>query len=648
LVYALVLFAINYALVAFFLPVPTQRVNIPYTLFAQQVQAANVAAITATGDTIQGRFKQPVSYTPPTTNTAVQVTAFATVQPTFSDPNLLTDLEQQGVIVNATSLDQAIPWWENLLLSFGPTILLIGGFVWLTNRQGQMGGAGGLFGIGRSRATRYDAQDQKRRITFSDVAGIDEARDELVEIVDFLKDPRKYTRLGGTVPKGVLLVGLPGTGKTLLARAVAGEANVPFFSMGASEFVEMIVGVGASRVRDLFKQARAAAPAIIFIDELDAIGRARGGPAGFGANSEQEQTLNQILTEMDGFSSTEAVIVLAATNRSDVLDQALLRPGRFDRRVIVQPPDKTGREAILKVHTRNVPLASDTSLAEVAASTPGLVGADLRNLVNEAALLAARRGKDTVQQKDFMDALEKIILGPARPIVLSPEERERVAYHESGHTILGLILPGADPVHRVTIQPHGQALGVTYQQPADDRHNYDESYLRGRIIGAMGGRAGEEVVYGTRTTGSESDMQQATSIARQMITRWGMSDKLGPVTLAGSSDGQPGESQPDMGAAGWRPYSEDTARLIDAEIRRVLDESYADALRLLRNRRHELDALASALLAHETLDEQEILAVTGSKQLDSLRPAPVPAAREVRPTSPSSAQVAVGRTSRMS
>ena len=610
LIYALVLFALNYSIVTLFLPPSTsQRANIPYTLFTQQVQASNVAQITAQGDQIQGSFKQPVTYTPAGSTQAAQVTAFATVQPTFADPNLLPELEQQGVVVNATSLDQTTPWWLNLLLGFGPTILLIGGFMWLSSRaQGQMGGAGGLFGMGRSRATRYDpTSDQKHRITFNDVAGIDDAKQELEEIVDFLRDPPKYTRLGGTVPKGVLLVGPPGTGKTLLARAVAGEANVPFFSMGASEFVEMIVGVGASRVRDLFKQARDASPAIIFIDELDAIGRARGGPAGFGANSEQEQTLNQILTEMDGFTTTDAVIVLAATNRPDVLDQALLRPGRFDRRVIVQPPDRVGREAILKVHTRGVPLASDANLAQVAASTPGLVGADLRNLVNEAALLAARRNEDAVHQTDFVDALEKIVLGPARPIILTSQERERVAYHAGGHAVLGLILPGADPVNRVTIQPHGQALGVTYQQPTDDRHNYDETYLRGRIIGALGGRAAEELIYKTRTTGAESDMQQATTIARQMVTRWGMSDRLGPVTLAASDGGMVPEQEPQSTTPTWRAYSDDTARLIDAEIRRVLDESYASAVQLLDAHRSELSALASALLVHETLDEQEIL-----------------------------------------
>src|SRR5579864_7346120 len=481
----LAILIVNVVSATFLLPSGPQRVDVPYTLFKQQVEAANVAEIASRGDTIQGTFRQPVAVPPSTPGApTLNATDFATVTPAFADPGLETLLEQQGAVINARSLDQPANPLLSLLLGFGPTVLLIGAFLWLSGRfANAAGGSGGIFSFGRSRAKRYDqAAAGVARITFADVAGIDEAKGELVEVVDFLKEPTKYTRLGGAVPKGVLLVGPPGTGKTLLARAVAGEANVPFFSMGASEFVEMIVGVGASRVRDLFKQAREAAPAIIFIDELDAIGRVRGGPAGFGTNSEQEQTLNQILTEMDGFSSSEAVIVLAATNRSDVLDQALLRPGRFDRRVIVHPPDRAGREAILKVHTRNVPLAPETSLLQVAGSTPGLVGADLRNLVNEAALLAARRGEDTVHQKDFSDALEKIILGPARPIVLSPEERERVAYHEGGHAILGLILPGADPVHRVTIQPHGQALGVTYQQPQDDRHNYDEAYLRSTVI----------------------------------------------------------------------------------------------------------------------------------------------------------------------
>jgi cell division protease FtsH len=444
-------------------------------------------------------------------------------------------------------------------------------------------------------------------VTFQDVAGIDEAENELVEVVDFLRDPQKYTRLGGTAPKGVLLVGSPGTGKTLLARAVAGEAGVPFFSMSASEFVEMIVGVGASRVRDLFKQAREQAPAIIFIDELDSIGRARGNLSGFGGTSEHEQTLNQILTEMDGFSSREGIIVLAATNQPDVLDRALLRPGRFDRRVVVNPPDKTGREAILKVHTRPVPLAPEVSLTELAAATPGLTGADLRNLVNEAALLAARRDRQQVMHKDFLDALEKIVLGPERPLVLSRADRERIAYHEGGHAILGLVVPGADPVHRVTIVPRGQALGVTYQRPDADRYNYPEQYLRARIVGMLGGRAAEEVVYGTRTTGAENDIEQATNLARGMVTRWGMSDRLGMVQLAPAANRFLGGAP--SGAP--REISEATAQVVDEEVRRIIAECHDQALGLLRVHRGALDALATALLERETLDEREILTVTG-------------------------------------
>jgi cell division protease FtsH len=633
----IVVLILNYLLVQLFLPErPQQRIDVPYTFFKAQVVADNVSEVTSRGDTIQGTFKAPVSY-PPDQPNAPSSMLFQTVQPQFADTGLETLLEQHGVTINAHSLDEARPWWQTLLLSFGPTLLLIGLFFWISSRAAsQLGGAGGPFGLGRSRAKRYDqTTDGAPRITFADVAGIDEAKEELVEIVDFLRDPSKYTRLGGAVPKGVLLVGAPGTGKTLLARAVAGEANVPFFSMGASEFVEMIVGVGASRVRDLFKDAREAAPAIIFIDELDAIGRARGAGS-FGGNDEREQTLNQILTEMDGFSSREGVIVLGATNRPDVLDPALLRPGRFDRRVTVNPPDKVGREAILKVHTRGVPLASDVDLKILAASTPGLVGADLRNLVNEAALLAARRSEDRVHQKDFLDALEKLVLGPARNLVMSPAEKERVAYHEGGHTILGLLVPGADPVNRVTIMPRGQALGVTYQRPQDDRHNYSEEYLRARITGAMGGRAAEEVVYGGRTTGAENDMQQATDLARQMVTRWGMSEKLGPVTLAPREDPfLRGDTFGGFGAG--KPYSEATAQVIDAEVERILQQGYAEGMQLLRAHRDALDRLARALLEQETLDEQEIIRVTEITPAPRgtevpLAPVPVAAFSEARPT----------------
>ena len=636
----LLVLVLNYLIVQVFLPErPNPRIDVPYTYFKQQVISDNVSEVTSQGDSIQGTFKNAITYPADSSQGQQQTsTLFETVQPQFADTGLETLLEQHNVVINAHSLDQPRSWWQTLLLSFGPTLLLIGLFFWISSRAAsQMGGSGGPFGLGRSRAKRYDqTNDGAARITFADVAGIDEAKQELEEVVDFLKEPSKYTRLGGAVPKGVLLIGSPGTGKTLLARAVAGEANVPFFSMGASEFVEMIVGVGASRVRDLFKQAREAAPAIIFIDELDAIGRARGTGA-FGGNDEREQTLNQILTEMDGFSSREGVIVLAATNRPDVLDQALLRPGRFDRRVTVNPPDKNGREAILKVHTRGVPLATDVDLKIVASSTPGLVGADLRNLVNEAALMAARRSEDKVHQSDFLDALEKLVLGPARNVVMSPAERERVAYHEGGHTILGLLVPGADPVNRVTIMPRGQALGVTYQRPEDDRHNYSEEYLRARITGAMGGRAAEEVVYGGRTTGAENDIQQATDLARQMVTRWGMSEKLGPVTLAPRDDPfLQGNSYPGFGTS--KPYSEDTAKIVDDEVERILQECYANGVQLLREHRDALDRLASALLEHETLDEKEILRVTQLKPAPRTNeaplasvPAPAAAFSETRP-----------------
>jgi cell division protease FtsH len=509
-------------------------------------------------------------------------------------------LEQKGVVIKA--LDQGGPAWFTLLVGFGPTLLLIAGFVWLSRRAAAAGG-GGLFGLGKSRAKRYS--EAQPTVTFDDVAGIDEAENELTEIVDFLKHPAKYQRLGGTMPKGVLLVGAPGTGKTLLARAIAGQAGVPFFSLSASEFIEMIVGVGASRVRDLFKQAREAAPSIIFIDELDAIGRARGSGATLGGHDEREQTLNQILTEMDGFDSREGVIVLAATNRADVLDPALLRPGRFDRRVVVQRPDRAGRAAILKVHTKRVLLAPDVSLERIAAETPGLVGAELRNLVNEAALLAARKGASAVRAEDFTEALEKITLGPARNILLNAVDRERTAYHEAGHALLALLVPGNDPVHRVSIVPRGMALGATYQLPSDDRTSYAEDYLRARITSTLGGRAAEQLVYGVVTSGAENDLQHVTEIARHMVLRWGMSEKLGPISFVAPRDeGLPPAFQS-------QPYSEATSELIDAEVRRIVEECHRDADRLLAEHRDKLERLAQALLKAESLDEQEIRGVTG-------------------------------------
>jgi len=620
----LAILAANFLLIRYFFPSANAPVKVPYTLFKQEVVKKNVRDTYSRGESITGHFRTPVVYRSPRDSASgakpKPVTSFATTLPAFVDPGLETLLIENGVQISAEPIDEGGSPLTTLLFGFGPTILLFLFYFWIFRRAQQAGGIGGgmLGGLGKSSARRFD-QTQDARVTFDDVAGIDEAENELVELVDFLRDPGKYTRLGGTAPKGVLLVGAPGTGKTLLARAVAGEANVPFFSMSGSEFVEMIVGVGAARVRDLFKQAREHAPAIIFIDELDSIGRARGQTV-IGGSSEQEQTLNQILTEMDGFSSREGIIVLAATNQPDVLDRALLRPGRFDRRVVVNLPDKNGREAILKVHTRRVPLAPDINLGEIAAATPGLAGADLRNLVNEAALLAARRDQNEVRPKDFFDALEKIVLGPERPLLMSRQDRERIAYHEGGHAILGLVVPGADPVHRVTIVPRGMALGVTYQRPDSDRYNYPEEYLRARIVGMLGGRAAEELVYGTKTTGAQNDIEQATTLARNMVTRWGMSDRVGLVQLAPREN--PYLASLD-GYGGPKTFSEETARIIDLEVQRIISECHDEATRLLSEHRRALDKLASALLERETLDEREILEVTGLPPAPALAMNPV-------------------------
>ncbi len=578
-----------------------QSVTIPYNVFIAQVGSGNVVSITATGDSITGTARTAISVAgqPKATN-------FVTQRPSFASDNLLAELLKQKVSILAEPPNPPAPVWETLLLDFGPTLLLVFGFIYLMRRSAALtgGGAGGILGrFGQSGARLFNPEEPKA--TFADVAGIDEVKAELVEIVDFLKKPEKYQRLGGTVPKGVLLIGAPGTGKTLLARAVAGEAGVPFFSISASEFIEAIVGVGAARVRDLFQKARAAAPAIVFIDELDAIGRSRSAGLRLGGNEEQEQTLNQILTEMDGFDPHEGVIVLAATNRADVLDAALLRPGRFDRRVTVPFPDRRGRSEILRIHTRHIPLGPDVNLDAIASQTAGTVGADLRNLANEAALAAARRDAAVVTQADFTAALEKVELGSERKLSLTPIDRERIAYHKSGHALLGLLLPGADPVRRVSIIPRGQALGVTVQTPVDDRFNYGEDYLRGRITGALGGRAAEQLVYGVITTGAEADLRSVTSIARQMVVRWGMSPKVGSLNYAEEGDGT-GQS-----LTITKPYSEETGALIDEEVKRISDECLAQAVELLTAHRDKLDKLVAALLEHDTLGEDEILRVTG-------------------------------------
>jgi len=598
------LLAINWIVSALLLG-PAPRTAVSYTFFVGQVDASNVKEITSTGDLIEGAFKREVTYTPDA-QPAEQVVRFTTQRPSFADDGLFQKLQATGVVVNAKPPDQPAPWWQQLLVGFGPTLLFLGLMVWLFRRSAAAaGGLGGIGGIGRSRAKLYQPEAGPRT-TFADVAGIDEVENEVMEIVDFLRDPDRYRRLGAQIPRGVLLSGPPGTGKTLLARAVAGEANVPFFSLSASEFIEMIVGVGASRVRDLFEQDKKVAPSIIFIDELDAIGRSRGGAQSIGGHDEREQTLNQILTEMDGFTGNEGVVVLAATNRPEILDAALLRPGRFDRRVTVSPPDLKGRRQILDVHIRGVPLAADVDLDDVAASTPGMVGADLKNLVNEAALLAARRNHDRVTAADFGDALEKVILGTARGIMLSPEDKERTAFHESGHALLGMLTPGADPVRKVSIIPRGQALGVTFQSPQTDRYGYSAKYLRGRIVGALGGRAAEDIVYGDMTTGAESDLEQVTRIARQMVGRWGMSQAIGPVSVLPP----PGQES---------PFSQDnvapaTKQLVDEEVRRIVDDCYAEAVATLREHRGQLDRLARTLLQHETLDEDEAYSAAGIRR----------------------------------
>jgi cell division protease FtsH len=585
---------------------PEKSTRVPYEpFFLDQVRAGNVQEISSENQTIQGTLKREARFTPEGDKKPVDVKRFDTEVPAFVQTDELTKLlDEKNVVTNAKPPDEGRSLLATILLGFGPTILLVVLFVWLM-RRASAGGALGSFGRSSARRVQPDAQN---RVTFDDVAGIDEAENELVEIVDFLRNPERYQKLGARIPRGVLLSGPPGTGKTLLARAVAGEAEAPFFSMAASEFVEAIVGVGASRVRDLFKTAKEAAPSIIFIDELDAIGRSRAAAGGFsGGHDEREQTLNQILTEMDGFEADTRVIVLAATNRPEILDQALLRPGRFDRRVAVSTPDRNGRLEILRIHTRSIPLAESVDLPQLAATTPGMTGADLALLVNEAALFAARREHTRVEMADFTDAIEKIILGTERAVVMSQADRERTAYHESGHALVGMLTPGADPVRKVSIIPRGQALGVTLSTPEADRYGYEREELRGKIKVMLGGRAAERVVYGEITTGAESDLQQLTQIARGMVGRWGMSDAVGPVTVAAS--GQQGPLLP-----GAQEVSDRTQELVDAEVRRIVEEAEIETVALLERERDRLEALAHALLEHETLDQPEAYAIAGVEQ----------------------------------
>jgi cell division protease FtsH len=571
--------------------------QLPYSSFYQQVQAGNVINATFQGQDITGNLRNALSLMDSNGNTVLTKQYHLTQLP-GGDPNLIALLNTYHVAYQAKPVADNTTLL-NIVFGFLPLILVFGFIFFLARRATK--GQQNVFSFGKSRAKVV--LEDKPSTTFADVAGVDEAKSDLVEVVEFLKTPQKFQRLGGKIPRGVLLVGPPGTGKTLLARAVAGEAGVPFFSMSGSEFVEVLVGVGASRVRDLFDQAKKAAPSIIFIDEIDAVGRQRG--TSINSNDEREQTLNQLLVEMDGFDTRQAVVVIAATNRPDGLDQALLRPGRFDRRVTVERPDWNGRLAILKIHARDVPLAKDVDLITIARATPGMVGADIANLVNEAALLAARRNLNAVTQNCFDDALDRILIGAERPLVLTEDDLNVVAYHEGGHALTGLLQDYVDPVTKVTIVPRGQALGVTQYTPLDDRYNYSKEYLEALLVTALGGRAAEQVAIGHITTGAENDLQRVTGIARQMVTRWGMSERLGTISFSQREDPFAGAAL----TAGPHEYSESTASIIDEEVNRIVKWAYDRAVSLLSEHIETLNVIARSLRLHETLDAKQLRAI---------------------------------------
>jgi cell division protease FtsH len=579
---------------------------VKFSEFMAQVESGQVSDVTITGNEIKGH--------------TVSREAFRTFAPLGYD-KLVDTLLSKKVTVNYQP-DQT-PTWANMLISWAPFLLLIGFWIFFM-RQMQSGGNKAL-SFGKSKAKLMASQQKK--VTFKDVAGVEEAKDELQEIIEFLREPQKFQKLGGRIPKGVLLMGPPGSGKTLLARAIAGEANVPFFSISGSDFVEMFVGVGASRVRDLFEQGKKNAPCIIFIDEIDAVGRHRGAGLG-GGHDEREQTLNALLVEMDGFESNDGVILIAATNRPDVLDPALLRPGRFDRRVVVSRPDVRGREGILQVHTRKIPLAEDVDISVLAKATPGFSGADLANLVNEAALMAARNNQKFVSMRDFESSKDKVLMGAERKsLIITDEEKKVTAYHEAGHALLASLVPHADPIHKVTIIPRGMALGVTQQLPTEEKHNWTKEQLEARIAVCMGGRIAEETNFNQITTGAQNDIEQATEMARKMVCEWGMSEALGPLTYGKK------EEQIFLGKEFNRhqDYSEATALKIDAEIRRIVSEQYDRATRILTENREVLVRVAEALLEHEVIDAPQLKQLLANEPL-TVKPAPkpTPPVREVR------------------
>jgi cell division protease FtsH len=584
--------------------------SVPYSVVSAQIDAGNVKEATITDSSIRVDLENPVYWNK--TDTVIETESGsgtvetdqlkATIPPVVQTNNqqLMDQLAAQDVVVNGEQRSSSL--WTGLLVSFLPILLFLGLILFMGRQMTR--GQQNVFGFGRSRARQHDPE--RPQVTFADVAGEEEAKRELTEVVDFLRNPAKYHQLGARLPRGVLLVGPPGTGKTLMARAVAGEAGVPFFSVSASEFVEMFVGVGASRVRDLFDKAKQNAPAIVFVDELDAVGRQRFAGLG-GSNDEREQTLNQMLVEMDGFETNQEVIVMAATNRPDVLDPALLRPGRFDRQVVIGLPDKSGREAVLNIHTRGLPLASDVDKSSLARGTTGFSGADLANLVNEAALTAARRNRKEITEADFEEALDKILLGTTRTGLMNPKEREVVAYHEAGHALVAHFTPGADPLRKVSIVPRGRALGVTVQMPEEDRHNYSRTFLDGRLAMLLGGRAAEMVVYDEVTTGAENDLKEASSLARRMVGLWGMSKELGPVYLG------TGEEHVFLGREIMqeKAYSDATANRLDSAVREMVESALDRAIKSTVEHRDKLDALVAALLEHETLDGKEVIAIFG-------------------------------------
>jgi cell division protease FtsH len=581
-----------------------KNTEINYSAFREQLREGNITQVTLSGDTIQGQFKQEITIPTEGQKEPPGITHFVTYIPSFGDDRLLELLEEQQVVIKTESQD-GIPW-ISILINFAPFLLLLIFFIPMLNRMRSQGQ--GFLTMMKSRARLYSKT--KESITFEDVAGLQSAKTELKEIIEFLKEPKRFQRLGGEIPRGVILVGPPGTGKTLLARAVAGEADVPFFSITGSNFMEMFVGVGASRVRDLFETAKQVAPSIVFIDELDSIGRRRGAGLG-GGHDEREQTLNQLLSELDGFEPNESVIVMAATNRPDILDPALLRPGRFDRRITVDSPALKDRKKILQIHARNKPLDEDVDLEKIARGTPGFSGADLENLLNEAALLAARKGKDRIQTEDVEEARDKVLMGLEREgLSLSEMEIEILSYHEGGHALLAVLLPNADPIHKVSIVPRGRSMGVTQQLPEGDKYIFSKEYLLDRLAVMMGGRAAEELIFRSTSSGAQDDLKQATQLARKMVLDWAMSDKLGPVALGSRQDhvflgeeiGKPKE------------YSEETAREVDMEIKHILDQAYERALSTLKSHRDELDRIANGLKEKEEMTGEELLRLIGEKE----------------------------------